>query len=425
MNDSAIRQNPPVLPPRQFSSPQASASVHLDALRGIAAFSVLLAHWRIAFFVDSSQIAKAGLIPSIADWYASVGFQWVMVFFVLSGYLVGGSVLRSIEEGRWSWGDYLLARLTRLYVVLFPALILGAAFDWIGMNAPGTDSLYSAGGGVGELILNVRLTLTLPVFLENAAFLEGIRLPGSAGHMAFILGSNISLWSLVYEFWYYIAFPIAVMAFSSKRSWRVRLTCGLALLLWVWFVGERIALFSMPWLIGVLIHYLPRIPDFRPWARRAAMTAAAAAMLVVLPISRIRHIWAMEFLVAESAAVLVWVIVNCGSTPMPAWYNRLARRAAKSSYTLYLVHLPFLIFVKAIFHVTLFQPKWRSVLPTLAVLAATLVYGQIVYELFEKHTDGLRSWIKVQLSSWLGAHALPAWVSPEKTRDARGESAAY
>jgi peptidoglycan/LPS O-acetylase OafA/YrhL len=32
----------------------------------------------------------------------------VMVFFALSGYLVGGSALRAMGKNRWSWGNYLL-----------------------------------------------------------------------------------------------------------------------------------------------------------------------------------------------------------------------------------------------------------------------------------------------------------------------------
>ena len=52
------------------------------------------------------------------------GYQAVMVFFVLSGYFISSTVLRSINENRWSWSDYLIKRVTRLWIVLIPALVL-------------------------------------------------------------------------------------------------------------------------------------------------------------------------------------------------------------------------------------------------------------------------------------------------------------
>jgi len=64
-------------------------------------------------------------------------------FLVMSGYLVGGSVLRSRKAGRWSWRSYLLGCLSRLYVVLLPALLLGGLIDWFGMRQAGAQVLYS------------------------------------------------------------------------------------------------------------------------------------------------------------------------------------------------------------------------------------------------------------------------------------------
>ncbi|MDQ0917493.1 acyltransferase family protein [Paenibacillus sp. V4I5] len=52
------------------------------------------------------------------------GSQAVMVFFVLSGYFISSSILKAISENRWSWSDYLLRRVTRLWIVLLPALLL-------------------------------------------------------------------------------------------------------------------------------------------------------------------------------------------------------------------------------------------------------------------------------------------------------------
>ena len=415
----ARSQNPSADPPRTFSAPQGSASVHLDALRGLAAFSVFLVHWRIAFFVESAQIAKPSLLTSIADCFSSLGQQWVMVFFVLSGYLVGGSVLRNMHDGRWSWREYLLARLSRLYIVLLPALVLGAAFDRMGMNLPGSELHYGLHGGVGAVILNARLNLTLPVFLANVSFLQCIPWHGLAGGMMPTFGSNIPLWSLTYEFWYYMAFPVLVLALSPRQSRRARLACTLALILWVWFVGERITLFSIPWLMGVAIRTLPAFPALRAaWARRAVIGAAIALFTAGLVVSRSNPTWFMQILVAEGAAMLVWVLLGCASGKTPGWYNRLAQRAARSSYTLYLIHTPFLVFLKTALHLPLFQPSWGSLVPTLAVMAVILIYAQLVYEFFEKHTDQVRGWI---MEHWMGRPMVVAQAFSRALPPTRGK----
>jgi len=109
--------------------PDGAASAHLDALRGIAAVGVCLSHLRDFFFQDYPQVPHHSVLLALTYVATGLGHQWVIVFFVLSGYLVGGSVLRSMSLDRWSWRDYLLRRGTRLYAVLVPALALGGLLD--------------------------------------------------------------------------------------------------------------------------------------------------------------------------------------------------------------------------------------------------------------------------------------------------------
>jgi peptidoglycan/LPS O-acetylase OafA/YrhL len=110
--------------------------VHLDAIRGAAALIVTLGHARGLFF--SSLTEKTHFHE------LTIGDEAVMVFFVLSGYLVGGSVLRDMRAGTWNWSSYLIKRLVRLWVVLVPAVLLGVLIDSIGFHyLSGNDSIYS------------------------------------------------------------------------------------------------------------------------------------------------------------------------------------------------------------------------------------------------------------------------------------------
>ena len=92
---SALPAETPALKP-----PRGSPSVHLDALRGFVALCVLLHHWCGAFFINTLENLHQHPLLRAGYLVCGLGHQAVIVFFVLSGYLVGGSVLRSVASGR-------------------------------------------------------------------------------------------------------------------------------------------------------------------------------------------------------------------------------------------------------------------------------------------------------------------------------------
>jgi peptidoglycan/LPS O-acetylase OafA/YrhL len=354
---------------------------------------------RDALFVDYGAIARHNPLTAAAFLVASLGNQAVIVFFVLSGYLVGGSVLRSVRKGNWSWRAYLLARMSRLYVVLLPALLLGGALDWLGMRAAGTEAVYSGNSGMHALTINVHGTLTWPILIANGLFLQTIKLPGLGHHPVPTFGSNGALWSLSYEFWYYLAFPVLVLLLGRSRSWRMRAISCLSLLAWGWFVGSSIALLGLTWLMGALITFLPAFPARRPWTRRLAIVLALAVFSAGLVLSKLLGSLSADLVLGLAVTAMIWVTLKCATAPLPAFYVHAARRAAHSSYTLYLVHLPLLIFLKATLHLPRAYPGWHVYLVAAGVLAAILLYAQLIYELFEKNTDRVRRWIRPYVMS--------------------------
>lgn len=380
---------------QMLQPPAGSPSIHLDALRGFAAFSVLLSHWRNAFFVDYPELGRHNPIVAAAYLVTGLGHQWVIVFFVISGYLVGGSVLRAVGTGLWSWRGYLLTRLSRLYTALLPALLLGGAADWAGMHLAGADVVYN-GRGVDDIIgANVHTTLTFRALAANGLFLQGIALPGMAGRHVPTFGSNGPLWSLCNEFWYYILFPMLVLALAGgKKSWRARTGYAVAVLALGWFVGPGIVLLGIPWLMGVLIRYLPNQPAFGPWMRRTAIVTTLVLLGAGLTFTKIHPGLGGDLALGAIVTLLIWVTLHCAVAPLPAGYVRIAQRSAHSSYTLYLVHVPILIFLKASLHLSRAAPSWSFMLVCVGLLAVIVLYAQLVYEVFEKHTGQMRDWIK-------------------------------
>jgi peptidoglycan/LPS O-acetylase OafA/YrhL len=194
-----------------------SVSAHLDAVRGVAALAVMVGHVRSMFFVSYPEVLTKNF--PLQAVYVLTGFahEAVVVFFVLSGLLIGPRVLEAVSRGSWSWKQYSVHRLTRLYIVLIPALLLTAGLDRIGQSLPGAQLSYESPlPGYSGWIVTQRNGL--PVFLGNVFFLERITCPP--------FGSDAPLWSLSFEFWYYLLFPLVVLACAASQpaspAWKAR-----------------------------------------------------------------------------------------------------------------------------------------------------------------------------------------------------------
>ena len=144
--------------------------VWLDLIRGLSAILVMLGHLRGFIFVDFGQLQSPSIFSKLLYFSTGLGHQAVMVFFVLSGYFVGGSVLGGLKAERFRWSGYAVARLSRLWVVLVPALLVTLVFDQLGshlnpsayagefgdrfMSGPGPDASADNGFivGLGNLL---------------------------------------------------------------------------------------------------------------------------------------------------------------------------------------------------------------------------------------------------------------------------------
>ena len=172
----------------------------------MAAWLVVAEHARSLIFADYGELQSPGILAKGFYFLTGFGHEAVMVFFVISGYLVGGKVWSLYREGRFGWRRYLADRASRLYAVLFVALLLGAAMDWTGYLFFNKYGLYNHGyeGAIAVLGAAPIERMGLRDFLVNAFFLQTIAGP--------TFGSNGPLWSLSYEWWYYVLFPMVLAA---------------------------------------------------------------------------------------------------------------------------------------------------------------------------------------------------------------------
>src|SRR4051794_23055027 len=112
--------------------------VSLDLLRAGAAIAVLLTHARGFSFVEYGALPAAQHTLAIQAFFLAtrIAYEAVLVFFVLSGALVGGQIVRRTIAGQFSLEGYALDRVTRIFVPLVPAYLLALAVQLIVLHDP-------------------------------------------------------------------------------------------------------------------------------------------------------------------------------------------------------------------------------------------------------------------------------------------------
>ncbi len=380
-----------------------SASVLLDLFRALAASAVALSHWRNIFFVDYGELGVHKswfLLPYLMT---SGGHASVVVFFVLSGFFVGGAVFRALERGVWDWRDYLLKRLVRLWIVLAPALILCAMWDQLGMHLGPASGLYH-GGGSTHMIGDVQASSTLGIFFSNLFFLQTITAP--------TFGSDTALWSLANEFWYYLLFPLGLFAVRRQTRFVVRFLCVVLVGAGAWLVGRPVLEAFPIWLMGVVLLRVPP-PQMAPrFASRVRMIAFALYLVAFAVLSKTHRLpgLGIDYLLAVLTVLFLWVLLSAKGRAESHAAVRGTREAARFSYSLYSLHVPLLVFCASLLvGERRWFPSLRHVLMGVGILAAVYGYAYGVAWLTEFRTDGLRQ----KLEAVLGLSGLASPVSSD------------
>lgn len=363
----------------------------LDLFRAAAAFAVVYSHARPLFMV--SAVDGQVLTPLSRALYllSGYGHQAVMVFFVLSGYLVGGTVLRSVRDGRWSWRKYLTQRGTRLYVVLLPALVLTLCWDW-------GEQRLSAGQVANDdtAVANIRSETirehtSLTTFVGNVAFLQTVAVPS--------LGSNTPLWSLANEFWYYLVFPVGWLAVAGRNiAWWKRTVFLAVSAITLCLLGTKIAVYFPIWLLGVLVAGLPESTIIQRKAVRRTLSLIAlvglAGLMAVVGLGKLKNELLSDYLIGFVFAVLVYALKHSRRPAASPTARRWVGGFADFSYTLYLVHLPPLICLRAwLTYESAWVPDATAWLKLALIVAAVVGYAYLLSLVTERQTERVRRWI--------------------------------
>lgn len=365
-------------PPRQ--SPDNKRITHLywlDLVRFTAAFLVVACHFRGAFLPEYTDLpsSQQNILVSIFYAITRLGHEAVLIFFVMSGYLVGGRAIEKMRQGTFELRGYAIDRFTRIMLPLLSALILFLIKEFIcGNSIPWGDwfgCLFSLQG------------------IWSNACIE-------------------PLWSLSYEVWFYIIIgALFLVLFATSRKSKsigsiLIVICFLVFTkllthyLFIWLLGA-IAYVTMPkktnkWLLMGSIAILPVMIAILQLTSGGHVTNAITEYLPTHNRYSLEVIFSVVFCIFLQQVVLVKP-----KRSIVFKINNLGTKLAAFSYTLYLVHVLVMRVLEHYGATRALSLSVQSVSLYFIYTFIALVFCYGVYWCCERHTYTVKTWIKNKL----------------------------
>lgn len=381
----------------------------VDGLRAIAILAVIGFH------------AAPRLVPG--------GFTGVDIFFVISGFLISGIVLRALANDEFSLLDFYARRVRRIFPALAVTLVLAWAFGWLILLPDEQKQLGKQMAAGAGFVLNL------------FQYTQDSRYFGAVESEPFI-----HLWSLGVEEQFYLVWPLLLLALwrwgRGALAWLVAVAA-------ISFVANVATVFTDPqasfylpsgrlWELaagGVLAHAqlfdrgeptqldarLRRVIGF--WKRSAAVHARGAIGAILL-------VGSVTALNSGMAFPGWWALIPClgallliGAGPN-SWVNRHVLShpvlvfIGLISYPLYLVHWPMLAYLDTI------EQHEASAGMKLAAVAAAFALAFAIYKYVELpvRSSAAKARIAVGLCATMAVCAVVGYLTSAQDIPARSAS---
>ncbi len=365
----------------------------LELCRWAGALLVLAVHATNGFVSLSDIMSAPHAAPVYGWWFFAtfeLGHQAVIGFFVMSGYLVGGAALANIRKGKDFLREYFIHRFARIYVVVVPALIFTFLADATGRNLLSEPAYYDNPAFRGHYGADI--------FAANLLNLQEIFCP--------YFGTNSPLWSLACELWYYITFPLLALPFARNYSKLARyggFAVGVAILLAFGAASPWFRFGFLLWVIGALAS-LPRRPLIT--SRWAALALYVAVLIPIRLLVRgpllAAHPWLQDLADVTGTIFFSNLMLAVRFSSEEGWRllrPKLHRTLADFSFSLYSIHMPMLMLLRAGADSTMGR-GWASQNATplhwaamAAAMAASIVVAYGFSRLTEAHTGAARRYL--------------------------------
>ena len=345
----------------------------LDLCRALAILMVLLSHGRVF------------LRPAMpwAEYFRFGGFLGVELFFVLSGFLIGGILIRLSRKGGTHWlKGFYARRWFRTLPNYYLFVLINVMLVWWGVRPGDLDVVWK------YLLFVQNLFGPHPLFFPEA-------------------------WSLALEEVFYLLFPAMFLllgrlsGLSASRSILVvalavivvsllaRLLVSASVVAWDEQIRKVVFLRFDTLMFGVLLAW---VYDRHP--RWLKMPGLAAGLMLIFVASAIYFALTPDAVLNESvfAKTLYLSLAPMGCAglllvgierSLPGWLSASGIFVARISYSAYLVNIPVALTLVHLFGCCDNSP-FQTLGMWLAFMVLTLVISHVVYEGYEKRFNALR-----------------------------------
>lgn len=348
------------------------SSIILDSLRIIAALIVLIYHMFMHWLPTHS----------ITSDLARCAHGGVVIFFVLSGYVIAYTTIKRNRGGK----QYMLARFSRLYSIVIPAIAITALIELtLFLTNPELSETITRGATIPRYLLSV--------FFSNELWFISAAPP-----------INGPLWSLSYEFWYYIIFGL--FFFLGKKGVKWLLPGGIACLI----AGPKILLMMPIWLLGYLSYkYSQNLAKSASWLLCLFFLLAASLSVILMPalpgeLGNTPLFFSGQFITDIISGIFVALALafmpNGGA--ITSALTSSIRKAADLTFPIYVLHFPILLLYDGLSNESILFAH-QLALPTVMVVLCCIIIGialekyrPIWNALFDRLYDYVASFFKLR-----------------------------
>ncbi|MGE9758068.1 acyltransferase family protein [Acinetobacter baumannii] len=325
-----------------YNSISKNASPQLDSLRGLSALIVLFAHANQVLIAPYTIVFSglAGLLSQSA----------VMVFFVLSGFLIGKSLTKNycINNGL-NIDSYLKDRFNRIYPpFLFSIVLVLFLYTLAPLMFPSGTNIFFEANNLARPSFNV----TIPEVLRSALFLNGF--------LGDTISANGPLWSLSFEFWYYI---LAALLFKSSKP--LYAISSILLLIVLSILSKSFLIHSSVWFLGLILCILHNNNLFNITLNKLFYSISIIGTLLFSlvflffhhnmdnPLQHQETIKDFSLLLFKLSVGLLTSCFVYSILREKITFTTMFKEASKYSYTLYIIHFPILLFIFGVLQLTI------------------------------------------------------------------------
>ena len=302
----------------------------------------------------------------------------VLLFFILSGFLITTSTQQRIESNPdYHFIDFFRDRFFRIYPPFLAALIMTFTLDVVSFEW--TNQIYSLKQYFINLFVNVFLLQEFPpaVIINEHFTIEFFRFR--------YFGSNLPLWTISIEWWIYLFFGFGYFYFARASRVKIRHTIILLLLsitpLYYVFVSVRMDNgLTLYWFLGALIAYSSKGLS----VMKNSTTGMAATILLIGGMTLFPKIGYHNSAVLFALGLTLFISCNRSNTASIQSLSKLSQFLAGYSYSLYLIHYPIVLFIITLFPAELNGTSFFLVY----VIVNIIAFG--FAQVFENHSNKLK-----------------------------------